>query len=88
MDRTCPTDELLRAMGEEEILGPPEGATADDLAGRYPIMLGEVSDGMAVDLGLCDDGCEFASELGSHCYIDLERRTVVHGPACTCIILS
>ena len=42
MDYLCPTDEELRAMTDEELLGPLERPTVDDLAGRYPIMLGEV----------------------------------------------
>ena len=39
VDHIAPTDAELQSMTDEEILGPPEGATVDDLAGRYPIEL-------------------------------------------------
>ena len=85
MDYLCPTDEELRAMTDEELLGPLERPTVDDLAGRYPIMLGEVPLEEAEAWGFCL-ATEDIFDFERHCYIDLEHRTVVHGSGCRCIV--
>ena len=80
---TCPTDAQLAAMTDEQILGPPEGATPDDLAAHYPVQLGpytaEEAEAFAADH---DPGA--ASAVDGACWIDLERRRLVHMPYCGC----
>ncbi len=86
MDYIAPTDDELQFMTDEEILGPPEGATVDDLAGRYPIEL-EVSEGEleALGIGPGDEETVDMFDVENHCYIDLKRRCMIHGPRCRCI---
>ena len=68
---TCPTNEQLAAMTDEEILGPPEGATPDDPAAHYPVRLGpctaEQAEAFAADH---DPGA--ADCVEGACWIDLE----------------
>ena len=86
MDYIAPTDDELQSMTDEEILGPPEGATVDDLAGRYAIELAVPEDELeALGIGPGDEEIVDMFDMENHCYIDLQRRRMVHGLRCRCI---
>lgn len=80
---TCPTNEQLARMTDEQILGPPGGVTAEHLAAHYPVQLvpytAEEAEAFAADH---DPGA--ASAVEGACWIDLERRRLVNMPGCGC----
>ena len=83
VDYIAPTDQGLQSMTDEGILGPLNGATADDLAGRYAIELG-VSEAELEGLGIGPEDMVIMDRLApeNHCYIGLKRRRMVNGRRC------
>ena len=86
VDYIAPTDEELQSLTDDEILGPREGATVDDLAGRYAIEL-EIPEAELEALGISPGDEEIMDlfDLEDHCYVDLKHRRMVHGLHCRCI---
>lgn len=76
-------------MTEEELLGfgsdlddPFAGPPVEHPAGRYPVCLGEITREEAEELL---GPAEWQPRVDLECWIDLETRTLHHGPRCTCI---
>ena len=70
-------------MTDEQILGPPGGATPDDLAAHYPVQLGTYTAEEAAEWGAFYDPAASRSLEGA-CWIDLKCRRMVHGSKCAC----